>query len=83
MPDYAPAPWTLQQYKNGSWRISAGNVVGDLHLLAGLGNDAELERQNTGSSRRSDDESTTCRWQDRRHRGPTQRALGRQQSDRG
>jgi hypothetical protein len=44
MPDYAPAPWTLQQYKNGSLRISAANVVGDLDLLAGLGNDAELER---------------------------------------
>ena len=44
MPDYAPAPRTLQQYKNGSWRISAANVVGDLDLLAGLGNDAELER---------------------------------------
>jgi hypothetical protein len=44
MPDYAPAPWTLQRYKNGSWHISAGNVAGDLNLLAGLGNDAELER---------------------------------------
>jgi hypothetical protein len=44
MPDDAPAPWTRQRYKNGSWRISAGNVVGNLDLLAGLGNDAELER---------------------------------------
>ena len=42
MPDYPP--WTLQQYKKGSWQISAANVVGDLDLLAGLGNDAELER---------------------------------------
>ena len=43
MPDYAPTPWTLQRYKNGSWRISAGNVVGDLDLLAGLGNATELD----------------------------------------
>ena len=44
MPDHAPTPWTLQRYKNGSWRISAGNVAGDLDLLAGLGNATELER---------------------------------------
>ena len=44
MPDYAPAPWTLQQYKNGSWRTIAGNVFGDLDLLAGFGNATELER---------------------------------------
>ena len=44
MPDHAPTPWTRQRYKNGRWRISAGNVVGNLDLLAGLGNDAELER---------------------------------------
>jgi len=37
-------PRTLQRYKKGSWRISAANVVGDLDLLTGLGNDAELER---------------------------------------